>query len=248
MVSFLLAMQFLTILPVRVKEASAKKIGDSMIYFPFIGLLLGLSLWGINKGLLSLNFSLSAVNTILVVFLLVLTGGLHLDGLADTADAFLSGKPKEEMLAIMRDSHVGVMGVLSLLGIILLKIGLLSSVGASLKAIALLLMCVLSRWSVVLAMFFFPYARQNGKAKSFIQELNLRIFCLSAIVVIFCAFAIWQIKGLILLLAIAAFAYLSAKLVSRKISGITGDTLGATIELAEVIVLFGLCILEKLHF
>lgn len=144
---------------------------------------------------------------------------MHLDGLADTADAFLSGKAKKEMLEIMRDSHVGVMGVLALISIILLKIGLLSSVYVAVKPVALILMCILSRWSVVLIMYLFPYARQEGKARLFIQGMNSKIFILSTIVVVICSFLIWYIQGLIALSLAALCAYAIGKFVSRKSAG-----------------------------
>lgn len=242
MSSFLVALQFLTIVPLKIKEFSGRKITGVMIYFPIVGLFLGLVLLGINTLLCFLNVYPFTVNIILVVTLIVITGGMHLDGLSDTADALLSGKPKEEMLAIMRDPHVGVMGVLSLVSIIILKIGLLSSVKASSKAAVLLLMCVLSRWSVVFLMFLFPYVRQDGKAKILIQGMNLRTLVFSSIAVIIFAFAIWRIKGLLALLIIAGCTYLSGKIISRKIGGITGDTLGATIEIIEIITLFSVCI------
>ena len=242
MASFLLALQFLTIIPVKVKYIDEKLISKSMVYFPIIGLLLGLILAGSDKLLYFFNLDAFAINTILVILLIALTGGMHLDGLADTADAFLSRKNKEGMLDIMRDSHIGVMGVLSLISIILLKIALFSSVNVLSRPMALLLMCVLSRWSAVWAMFLFPYARQDGKAKVFIQGMNLKIFMLSLIAALIFAFVIWRIKGLFVLLIIAGCTYLSSRIISRKIGGITGDTLGSTIEVMEIVTLFTVCI------
>lgn len=238
MKSFLLALQFLTVMPVKIKGVSEKKIAGAMIYFPFVGLLIGTTLTVINGLLMTLNFPALAANIILAVALIGITGGMHLDGLSDTADAFLSVKSRDEMLAIMRDPHAGVMGVISIASILLLKIGLLAAVAAPLKTTSLVLMCVLSRWSSVLAMFLFPYARKDGKARVFTQGMNLKIFALSSITVLISAFAIWQVKGMLALLITAGSAYLIGKFSSRKIGGITGDILGATIELTEIIVLF----------
>ncbi|PIU41632.1 MAG: adenosylcobinamide-GDP ribazoletransferase [Candidatus Omnitrophica bacterium CG07_land_8_20_14_0_80_42_15] len=240
--SFLLAIQFLTVAPLKIKEYSERTMAGATIYFPLVGLLLGLMLFGINALLGFFNFYPFAANVILVIALIVMTGGIHLDGLSDTADAFLSGKPKEEMLAIMRDPHIGAMGVLSIISIILLKIGLLSSVEPSSKAAALFLMGAVSRWSAVFSIFLFPYARQDGKAGTFIRGMNLKIFLISLATVIIFAFAIWRLKGLIVLLIVAGFTYLIGKFAGRKIEGITGDTLGATIELAELVTLFAVCI------
>jgi len=242
MTSFLLALQFLTIVPLKINDVSEKKIAWAMVFFPLVGLILGLTLSGINALLLILNFPALAVNIILVVALIAITGGMHMDGLSDTSDAFLSGKPRDEMLAIMRDSHIGVMGVLSIVSVILLKVGLLISVAAPLKIIALILACVLSRWSSALAIFLFPYARKDGKARIFTEGMNLNIFALSSIMVILFAFAIWRLKGMFALLIVAGCVYLGGRFSNRKIGGITGDTLGAAIELTEVVTLFIVCV------
>ncbi|MFA5149841.1 MAG: adenosylcobinamide-GDP ribazoletransferase [Candidatus Omnitrophota bacterium] len=241
--SFLLALQFLTVIPLKIKGVTEEKLARATLYFPLVGLLIGLVLFQINLGLFILNFPSFTISIILIVFLAGLTGGLHLDGLSDSADAFLSGRSKEEMLNIMRDPHSGVMGVLSIICIILLKIGLLYSVPAPAKATALLLMCVLSRWSAVLAMFAFPYARQEGKAGVFIRGMTLKIFLISLISAFIFAFIIWQLKGLIVLVIVSGCAYLAARFTNRRIGGITGDTLGATIELTEIVTLLTFCIL-----
>ncbi|MDD5116861.1 MAG: adenosylcobinamide-GDP ribazoletransferase [Candidatus Omnitrophica bacterium] len=246
--SFLSALQFLTVIPIKLKEANEQRMADSMVYFPFIGLLLGLFLIGVNALLSFLNFPSLAMNVITVITLIFITGGLHLDGLSDTADAFLSGRPGEQMLEIMRDSRTGVMGVLSLISVILLKIILLFSISGSLESSALILMCSLSRWSAVAAVFFFPYARQQGKAEAFIKGMNLKIFILSAVATVLCASIAWQIRGLIVLLIVTGFSYALGKFSVKKIGGITGDTLGATIELTEIITLLAIFILGNIQY
>ncbi|MDD5408710.1 MAG: adenosylcobinamide-GDP ribazoletransferase [Candidatus Omnitrophica bacterium] len=243
--SFFLALQFLTIIPIRLKEAKEQRMAASLVFYPVVGLLLGLFLSGVNVSVSFLNFSSLTRNVITVVVLIIITGGLHLDGLSDTADAFLSGKPREKMLEIMRDSRTGVMGVLSLISVILLKIALLFSINISLQPIALMLMCSLSRWSAVAAMFFFPYARQDGKAGVFIKGMNLKIFILSSVAVVLCASIAWQVRGLIILLIVTGFSCLAGKFSTKKIGGITGDTLGAGIELTEIITLLSVFILGK---
>lgn len=244
MTNFLLALQFLTIIPVKIKNADENKMSWSLVYFPVVGLLLGLILTGINNSLLFLKFEQFISNIILIVSLIILTGGLHLDGLADTFDAFLSGRTKDEMLKIMRDSHIGVMGVLSLICILFLKIAFLSSISTPLKIITLLLMCTLSRWSLVLSMFLFPYARQEGKAKIFMQGINLKIFSLATIINVVIVILMWQLKGLLIFGITAISAFIIGKFISDKINGLTGDTLGTINELIEVIVLFSICIIE----
>jgi len=243
--TFLTALQFLTVIPIKIKYAGEQKLADSMVYFPLVGLLMGLFLAGINALLYFLNFPSLAANVITVIVLIIITGGLHLDGLSDTADAFLSGKPREQMLEIMRDSRTGVMGVLSLISVILLKIILLFSISSSLESAALILMCSLSRWSAVATIFFFPYARQEGKAGVFIKGMNLKIFILSAIVAVLFSSIAGQMRGLIALLIVTGFSYAAGKFSTKRIGGVTGDTLGATIELAEIVTLLTVCFLER---
>jgi len=245
MKNFFLALQFLTIIPVKIRRIDERGISKSVIYFPLVGLLLGLILTGANNFLCFLNFEHLFINIILIVFLIFLTGGMHLDGLADTFDAFLSRKNKEEMLRIMRDSSIGVMGVLGLISIILLKIAFLSSISVSMKTNALLLMCILSRWALVLSMLLFSYAREKGKAKTLIQGTDSRVFGLSTIVTLVCVIIFGGMQGLLIMAIVAMIAYVFGKFASSKIGGITGDTLGATNELIETITLFAICVFPK---
>src|SRR3989338_5804758 len=138
MSSFLFALQFLTIIPVNIRHIDEKRSAKAVIFFPLVGLFLGLILAAVNNLLLFFKFEGLLINTILVISLAILTGGLHLDGLADTFDALLSRKNKEQMLEIMRDSHIGAMGVLSLISVILLKISLLSTIPLPFKTLSLL--------------------------------------------------------------------------------------------------------------
>lgn len=245
MVSFLLAVQFLTILPVEIKDYRQEKFSGATMYFPLVGLMLGVLLIGVVSFLHLFVLPAITMDILLVVALIVVTGGMHLDGLSDTADALCSGKSKEEMLAIMRDPHIGVMGVLSLISVILLKAGLLFALPSGLLIQALILMCVISRWSAVLAMFLFPYARKEGKAKPFISEMNFPAVLISILFAILLVFAAGQFKGLLILSIIAGFVCISGKYFCNKIGGISGDTLGATIEVSEILVLLFILILMR---
>ncbi|HTY45020.1 MAG TPA: adenosylcobinamide-GDP ribazoletransferase [Patescibacteria group bacterium] len=243
MSSFLLSLQFLTIVPLGMKEADEKHLAGAAAYFPFVGLLLGLALAGIGALLGMLNFPALASGVILVVAWVGITGGMHLDGLADTADAFLSARPKEEMLKIMRDPHVGVMGVVSLISLMLLKVSLLVGLGlAPARTTGLLLSCVLSRWSAVLAMFLFPYARQEGKAKVFMEGMEPGIVLFASFTALIFSVAAWGLKGLLAFTVIAGFTCASGRFIANRIGGITGDTLGAVIELTETLALCMVCL------
>ncbi|MBU4140706.1 MAG: adenosylcobinamide-GDP ribazoletransferase [Candidatus Omnitrophica bacterium] len=244
---FLIALQFLTSIPVRTKSAMDKnKLAGAAVYFPLVGLLLGLILATANKLLYVLGLEELLANTLLVTLLIILTAGLHLDGLADTFDALLSRKARPEMLKIMRDSRIGTMGVLSLICIILLKLSLLCALDLKMMNVSLILMCLLSRYSLVLSMFSFPYVREEGKAKVFIEGMNTKIFSLATAITLFCVLVLLGLKGLIPFIMVMLFTILTGKFIAKKIGGITGDTLGAINELTEVFVLLNMLILTRL--
>lgn len=241
------AFQFLTILPLGTKsEISKDELAQSAVYFPVVGLVLGLILSLVNTLLLLAPIDEFLVNVILVILLIILTGGLHLDGLADTFDALLSGKDKDQMLNIMRDAHIGTMGVLSLISGVLLKWSLLCSLSLVVKNASLILICLLSRYSLVWTIFLFPYAREQGKAKVFVDGRSNRTFLLASIITLCCAIIAWWWKGLLVFITVIAFTFLLGRFITKKFGGITGDTLGATNELVEIFVLINILILSAI--
>jgi len=241
MTLFLFALQFLTIIPVRTKRVpDTDNLSRATLFFPFIGLFLGLILVGLNicLSLLRLDAWLSSV--ILVSLLTILTGALHLDGLADTFDALGSRQSPEKMLAIMRDSHIGTMGMLSMLLVILLKVSLLSALPPVLKNQALLLMGMVSRTGLVLLMGLFPYARKEGKASPFMDGMRPLYSGLVVGLCIVLTGFLGGVSGLLVCLSSFVLLLIMGRWLSRKIGGITGDILGAGCELSEVLVLFGM--------
>lgn len=247
MYKFIFSFQFLTIFPLKTRKTpDTDTISGSVIYFPLVGLILGLILAGLNNFFLFLNFTPLLTSIILVIALIILTGGLHLDGLADTFDALGSFKDRESCLRIMKDSHIGTMGVLSLISIILLKVGLLSCLDSNVRNVALILMCTISRWSLSLPMWRFPYAREEGKGKVFFEGMNSKIFLGASSIALVCAAYIFRLKGILIFLIAGIFAYIFSWFISRKIGGITGDILGAINEISEVFVLLTIQILSRM--
>lgn len=247
MTSVLLAFQFLTILPFKSKRFKDSALAWASAYFPFVGLVLGSILAGTNNILHSYGFGGIASNIILVILLVILTGGLHLDGLSDASDALFSHRPKEEMLAIMRDSRVGVMGVLAIVSVLLLKIAFLSTIGPEFKTKTLVLMCVMSRWSMPLSMYFFRYARRIGKAKAFVDGMNIWIFIIATAMAIAITYFLGGLIGIAILGVVAVCACISDLYIKARIGGITGDTIGAVSELSEVVVLICVGVLERIY-
>jgi adenosylcobinamide-GDP ribazoletransferase len=240
-----LALQFLTIVPLKVKDADAKKMGLSLLYFPAVGLLLGLLLVFLDHILVFLGFQPWAIGIFLVVSLIIVTGGIHLDGLADTVDALAGGGDRERILQIMRDPHIGTMGVLGLISVLLLKIAFLISLDAYVLLVSLPVMCVLSRWSMVFLMFIFPYARQEGKAKVFMQERSTGVFISAFIIALLCVVLFMGLKGMFVFAVVAVCAYGLGNFISRRIGGITGDTIGGISEVLEVITLFCILMIQR---
>lgn len=245
MTSFLLALQFLTIIPVKIKNFTESKLIISMIFFPVIGFSIALLLAAVNNFFLFVGFSDFVTNIILIVALIAIAGGMHLDGLSDTFDAISSSKSKEIMLSIMRDSRCGVMGVLSIICVLLLKISFLSSVNPAGKTDALILMCVLGRWALVFLLFMFPYARKEGSGKIFSEGINLKIFITATFFSLACAVIFFGVNGLSIMTLTVLVAFVFGKFMVRKIEGITGDSLGAVCEIVEVTVLFIIAVIEK---
>ncbi|MCM8760919.1 MAG: adenosylcobinamide-GDP ribazoletransferase [Candidatus Omnitrophica bacterium] len=242
--NFMAAMQFLTIFPCGEKDEPRQALAASLPWFPLAGLCLGLVLAGVNTVLEYFGCDSLLAGAIVIITLVILTGAIHLDGLADTADALFSGKNREEMLSIMRDPHIGTMGALSLAGMLLLQVSVLQAIGSPSKNTALITMCVLSRWSLVFSMFLFPYARQDGKAKLFLENINAKSVGIATALAIGIAIVVLSIKGILVFCAVAGVSYLINKYIKKRLGGITGDTLGAINEVSELVAIFSVYALE----
>lgn len=235
--SLRLAISFLTIVPIYKKVATNEDLARAVSYYPLVGLMLGASAAGICFILRSIGFSLAG-DTMALVTLILLTGGLHLDGLMDTADGIFSGRSLERKLEIMKDSRVGAMGVIAFGTVMLLKISLLYELELGLKLTALILAPVAGRWAMVYAIIRYPYARATGGlGLCFKQAGKPQVFVASLILV---AATVWlaglkglAVVGMVILGAMGITAY-----ISERIGGMTGDTYGATGELIETWTLF----------
>lgn len=238
----LVALGFLTIIPVKVDRLTADEPGRSMVYFPLIGLFIGAILIFIARGT-SLFFPSLLNNLLILTLLVILTGALHLDGLADTLDGFYAGRTKEEILEIMRDSRTGVMGATGVVLVLLAKWASLYEMPLAIKDRALLLAPMLARWSMVLAAFTAPYAREGeGLGRPFAGKINLPVFWASSLFTLAASVVLGGMKGIFLLLLAGLVVIGLVEIMKRRIGGITGDTLGAVCELVEVVVLVTLTI------
>lgn len=249
-----LSMQFLTVLSVPVPMAASlsgeeggKVAGERMARaawtFPLAGLLLGAILAGVNR--LAVWALPSTIADLLTVgALIALTGGLHMDGLADTCDGLFSRRPKERILEIMRDSRVGSFGVIGIVMDLLARFALLGALGRA-KWPALILIPVLSRWVMVLVAWLHPYARaEGGLGKAFTEYIGARETVLASVMAMLLAPALLGWTGLILAGVAVLLALGAGRWIAGKIGGMTGDTFGAINELAELGSLLALVLLR----
>ncbi|MEW5703558.1 MAG: adenosylcobinamide-GDP ribazoletransferase [Pseudomonadota bacterium] len=234
---FLIALQFLTILPVRLKEPpDSKAMGRSLPYYPLIGLLLGALLaflgWGLGDAP-----TLIATALILAVWVL-LTGGMHLDGLADSADAWIGGMGnRQKTLAIMKDPCCGPAAVATLLLLLLIKFAALEHLVATKNWEILMLPPVLGRTTLVLLFLTTPYVRPNGLGSQIANHFSRRASAAVTLFVLVAVFLFIGIAAFWLLLPVAGAFLVLRTLMQRRIGGATGDTAGALVEITETAVL-----------
>lgn len=214
-------------------------ISDSRAYYPAVGLLLGLGLVGLQWGSGKI-FPAYLTAAVLLVFLVGVTRGLHLDGLMDVCDGLFGGYTRERRLEIMRDSSVGAFAVAGAVSVLLLKYGALLSL-LSLDADggrwSLLLFPAFSRWSMVLLLGAFPYVRDQGLGSPFHQGSAKLATSIAAVVAVLAAVLIGGIGGAGILLGVSVLAWLMGKGMAAMLGGLTGDAYGAGNELIEVAVL-----------
>ncbi|WP_449187362.1 adenosylcobinamide-GDP ribazoletransferase [Veillonella sp.] len=168
MIPFFIALQFLTRLKiVNQTEWSVEDFGKSVVAFPYVGLIIGLIL-ALLYGILSPFIPLVPLMLILVIAEFLITGGLHADGLMDTSDGLFSGRERDRKLEIMKDSRIGSFGVVAFVFVTLLKWQLLTAIPtAEFIPMALIMMPLMSRWSLVLSIRSYPYAREQGMGAAF---------------------------------------------------------------------------------
>jgi len=236
MKAFLLMIGFLTRIPV---PAPSWKIDDEefkngIVFFPVVGIIVGIfcvAFYSIGN-LLGGTF-LASVAAVLGGVLV--TGGLHLDGLGDSFDGLYSNRSKAKTLEIMKDSRLGTNGALAIIFAILLKTALIYHIPAPNIYPILLLMPSFSRLSMVFASRFSTYAKGDGLGNIFIGKVCNREVYLALLSV--CFFSLLSLSFFIFIPIVFGFSLMYVRHIENKIDGMTGDTLGALCELSELVCL-----------
>lgn len=232
-----IAGSFLTRFPVAQNvPCDGRRLGRSMAFFPLVGLLLGVLLVAADKGL-ALLFPRSVADGVLLLLLVLATGGLHLDGLADTVDGLAGGRDRETALRIMKDSRVGAMGAIVLTLTLLLKYLALHALPGPVRSEALLLFPAAGRWATVALAAFSPYVRPGGGTGAFSDHVGKRELLIAGATVAAAAFLLSGVRGFLLLPPLVLAAAGLCLYFRKKLGGVTGDVLGASVEIVEVFTL-----------
>jgi len=245
----LIALQFMTRLPLpenllQSRDYQPDQLGKSVVMYPVVGLLIGALLVTISLGL---NIFAPQLQNIIVAALVLfswvlITGALHLDGLSDSADAWVGGYgDRDRTLAIMKDPYCGPAGVSIIVVCLLVKFAALSAVVTQ-SWISLLIAPVLARSAVIVLFMSTAYVREAGIASSHAAHLPKSLAGLMlGLVVLACVYAL-QVKALWLLIVVAMVFLCLRYLMVQRLGGMTGDTAGAVIEVLEVVVLLVLAV------
>ncbi|GHO95290.1 hypothetical protein KSF_053380 [Reticulibacter mediterranei] len=250
---FLAAVRFLTVLPAPSRSRFAQTaetlptpiVGSG--YFSLVGLLLGvlLALWALFLSA-SLRLPSLVVAVLVLIAQILLTGGLHLDGLMDSCDGMFGGTSRERKLEIMRDSRVGSFGVLGGACTLLFKFAAFVTLADSnyLLPLALLMVLPLARWAMVLTVYIFPGARSAGLGADFRQTVTRPRLLLAAIIALIVVLAVGRLPGLAAWFGGTLAALLVGVWATRVLGGLTGDIYGAIEEVAEMVALLVLVLLR----
>ena len=232
--SLRIALGLMTTLPIRLPDDwSAGDSGRAAVWYPFVGLVVGVVAWLAWKAAISI-FPAAVAGVLTLIVWVALTGGLHLDGLADCCDGVLASASVERRLEIMKDPHIGAFGVIGLILVLLLKAATLTSL-TSLSSPGILLATSLARWWILPAGFL-PQARPSGMGADFALGFRRSFLFWGALIPLAIALLLGP-RGLVAALAGLGAAASVIWLARSRIGGVTGDVFGMIVEIVEVAVL-----------
>ena len=236
----LIAIEFLTPLRIRrVQTYDDRTFAEALGWYPLAGLLIGAVLALLDRGLSEL-LPAGPTAALLVAALALLSGGLHLDGVADTADGMAVQGDRTRRLAVMGEGNTGPAGVMALVLVLLAQWSALASIPSDARFAALLLAPALARWTVVPIGLAFRPARSTGLGHAIHRGQWPLAAPLATVIAITAALATFGAAGLVLVALAALAALLLAGSAARMLEGVTGDVYGAAIEVAQVSVWLGI--------
>ena len=235
MTSIVAAFQFLTISPTLIKRMfTSQEMGHAVGWFPLVGVVLGLLLYGINYAA-QLIFPASVSAAITLFAWVMFTRAFHLDGFMDTCDGLFGGFTSERRLEIMKNSRMGAFGVA---GGVLILITEHSALSASTNLfVALILATTLGRWSSPLVIYWFPYAREDGLGIEMKRNVSWREVLLATSITGITAWLVYGWLGFLFMVAAAVIGFLVALYAMRLLPGLTGDIYGTVTTLVEMLTL-----------
>jgi len=235
--SFLVALEFLTRLSIRrTPRGDLEQVARSQMWFPAVGLLIGALLVGIDR-LATRALPVGSVDVMLVVALALITGGLHLDGLADAADGLFGGYTPRRRLEIMHDVHAGSFAIIAIASALALKWAGLAALPQSVRIEALLVVPCVARFAVLFSIVAFPYARVEGMGAIQHDRAGAGALAVGGATAAIVAIALLGLGGVYALALAVAVAFAVALVARRMVGGMTGDLYGATVEIAEIALL-----------
>ena len=238
--TFLFAWQFLTAVPLSrsIHDAKPEELAASMSWYPFVGCLLGALLVAADSLLVQV-FPTQVTSLLLMLLLIGITRGLHQDGLADMVDGLAGGRTPQARLAIMRDARIGAIGATGLFLALGLRYAGINTLPAGEHLALLMGMPVVGRWAMVVGAFHVTSARSDGGlAQPFLAYLSWWHVCLATLtagIVLTVLLGPWPALGCLLIGT--GLVRLSTVWFHRMFGGVTGDLLGATNEVAEILFL-----------
>lgn len=237
--SLRIALGLLTTLPFKLPEDwSAGDSGRASVWYPFVGLVIGALTWLAWRASMFVFPSLVAGVITLVVWV-ALTGGLHLDGLADCCDGLLASVSMQRRLEIMKDPHMGAFGVIGLILVLLLKAAMLASL-IPFASFGILLAASLARWCILPAGLL-PLARASGMGADFASGFRRSFIFWGAIIPLAIAIILGT-RGILSMFVGLGAAGLVLWLAKSRIGGVTGDVFGMVVEIVETVALLAFSI------
>ena len=235
MKNLLLMIQLFTKFPIKKEiEFDQDEFSRGVIFFPVIGLLIGSVAYAVAY-LTGLIFSREIAVLCMIVSVILFTGALHLDGLADTMDGILSARKREQMLIIMKDSRIGTHGVLALLGVISMKYLFLLEVAPKNFLSVVLALPIIGRTTMGILLWGTRYAREEGLGNLFIGKTSPRESIITGVIGFLMVGVILGLSGIAAFCLVIMVVGLFRIQVEGLLGGITGDVLGAMNELSELL-------------